>query len=263
MPRKLIIWDETEPAFARIRHRSHRHPQQESDIRSRASLRTADEGRKRQRFLLCGHHHAGFRRRRATLGRSTLLLENSLEIQRIIVWVRETYETDFHPRHAWPAMEGRTNVRPDPNVRRVQHRCSAPSMEGRTIVRPDQRTPQQITVFADPSMEGRTIARPVRTLYDPPDNYPVPSMEGRTIVRPVHRQQVPNDRRLHPSMEGRTIVRPVLVCSATTISYLTAFNGGPDNRPASRDAAAPNRTPSRSLQWRAGQSSGQSANPRG
>ena len=42
-----------------MRHRSHRHHQQESDIRSRASLRAADEGRKRQRSLLCGHHNAG------------------------------------------------------------------------------------------------------------------------------------------------------------------------------------------------------------
>ena len=62
---------------------------------------------------------------------------------------------------------------------------------------------------------------------------------------------------IDPSMEGRTIVRPDLQPFWLLRLRAGSFNGGPDNRPA-RHGLLVCFVPSReSLQWRAGQSSGQ------
>ena len=136
-----------------------------------------------------------------------------------------------------PSMEGRTIVRP-------ARLTSQPSMEGR------QSSGQWPTSGGKPSMEGRTIVRP--------DPKVPPSMEGRTIVRPD--THCSTRVTIIPSMEGRTIVRPD--CALILIAHPTrSFNGGPDNRPARLQR--PRRgswTPS-GLQWRAGQSSGQTEPP--
>ena len=89
-------------------------------------------------------------------------------------------------------------------------------------------------------MEGRTIVRPDRTRRISRVGRRFPSMEGRTIVRPdfvVWLRQHPD---IPPSMEGRTIVRP-------------------DQRRSSRDA----NERQCSLQWRAGQLSGQTCDDAG
>ena len=59
-------------------------------------------------------------------------------------------------------------------------------------------------------------------------------------------------------MEGRTIVRPDTSTSAETPApHRTSFNGGPDNCPARPPPPRSPRPASSSLQWRAGQLSGQ------
>ena len=60
-------------------------------------------------------------------------------------------------------------------------------------------------------------------------------------------------------MEGRTIVRPDLPSYAQPRSYCPPFNGGPDNRPARHRLLQPVGITHGYLQWRAGQSSGQTA----
>ena len=59
-------------------------------------------------------------------------------------------------------------------------------------------------------------------------------------------------------MEGRTIVRPVRGRGGIRRRSRPAFNGGPDNRPASRGENQRAVVVVEDLQWRAGQSSGQS-----
>ena len=60
-------------------------------------------------------------------------------------------------------------------------------------------------------------------------------------------------------MEGRTIVRPDRRHRREQQRRRITFNGGPDNRPARRRADQTAARTRRSLQWRAGQSSGQTA----
>ena len=110
-----------------------------------------------------------------------------------------------------------------------------PSMEGRTIVRPDVADVKLVVVAFHPSMEGRTIVRPDDT------------------VRPVPR------RCSNPSMEGRTIVRPDPSLSRIAHAIRLPFNGGPDNRPARQGLGLAHTLSGRILQWRAGQSSGQTS----
>ena len=65
------------------------------------------------------------------------------------------------------------------------------------------------------------------------DAWLAPSMEGRTIVRPdLSRMQRIHRCLVGPSMEGRTIVRPDQQRSRQRQRRQSAFNGGPDNRPA-------------------------------
>ena len=64
-------------------------------------------------------------------------------------------------------------------------------------------------------------------------------------------------------MEGRTIVRPDPDRNATRPLSLSPFNGGPDNRPARHSPPAGTPASSWTLQWRAGQSSGQTFVPTG
>ena len=133
-----------------------------------------------------------------------------------------------------------------------------------------------------PSMEGRTIVRPVSDAEAVDETSDMPSMEGRTIVRPVLLVFCERDISGWPSMEGRTIVRPVQTLTSTPPIDRLPFNGGPDNRPASLAAlgrrpnqrnafnGGPDNRPAslagvsqwsygaNDLQWRAGQSSGQS-----
>ena len=60
-----------------------------------------------------------------------------------------------------------------------------------------------------------------------------------------------------PSMEGRTIVRPDHPLLRPTKKPRPPFNGGPDNRPARPAARESVDIDPFTLQWRAGQSSGQ------
>ena len=132
------------------------------------------------------------------------------------------------------------------------------------------------------SMEGRTIVRPncsisngssrrARRFNGGPDNCPAKpqrprrrgdddqgaSMEGRTIVRP-NPSPGPLRRRSRPaSMEGRTIVRPNRPRRRRCCGSGARFNGGPDNCPAKRSGRRPPLMTTASLQWRAGQLSGQ------
>ena len=109
----------------------------------------------------------------------------------------------------------------------------------------------------NPSMEGRTIVRPdtVRPRLDLHRQHP--SMEGRTIVRPDRRRTRTRSHPRNPSMEGRTIVRPDRPPATGSRSATASFNGGPDNCPARPCCGDDSRTPSNTLQWRAGQLSGQ------
>ena len=132
-------------------------------------------------------------------------------------------------------MEGRTIVRPDHILRDRHIRPSAPSMEGRTIVRPDGQSRVR-GCERHSSFNGGPDNRPAR---HPPQRPFAPR-----VTEP-------------PSMEGRTIVRPDQTCLADDLPPTATFNGGPDNRPARRDSSATLVGVSGSLQWRAGQSSGQ------
>ena len=106
-------------------------------------------------------------------------------------------------------------------------------------------------------MEGRTIVRPDPAIRKLESQQAPPSMEGRTIVRPDEKCSDASGGESAPSMEGRTIVRPDLPWDSTHRGRDVSFNGGPDNRPARHAAAAVNVPAAKALQWRAGQSSGQ------
>ena len=135
-------------------------------------------------------------------------------------------------------------------------------MEGRTIVRPDRCSPACDEQERPPSMEGRTIVRPDSDRHIHPRLRRAPSMEGRTIVRPDSCKAGGYEIGVIPSMEGRTIVRPDWPGSRLSLSAGTTFNGGPDNRPARRALSASCPVSTMYLQWRAGQSSGQTSDLR-
>ena len=87
-------------------------------------------------------------------------------------------------------------------------------------------------------------------------------MEGRTIVRPDQDAYDDYNRRYSPSMEGRTIVRPDSHYGWIDNQQYASFNGGPDNRPARHQLTFPGAHNPCNLQWRAGQSSGQTCDRR-
>ena len=66
-----------------------------------------------------------------------------------------------------------------------------------------------------------------------------------------------NGSPLPPSMEGRTIVRPDTTQWRQRSLMPSTFNGGPDNRPARQAVSDGAASHVLRLQWRAGQSSGQ------
>ena len=132
-------------------------------------------------------------------------------------------------------MEGRTIVRPDLGVCRVACSLFPPSMEGRTIVRPDHPQPATQTPPHPPSMEGRTIVRPD---------------EGVAVLAPGPLS----------AFNGGPDNRPARPTTSSPIHVLSpAFNGGPDNRPARRSWHHRGCWRGGGLQWRAGQSSGQTS----
>ena len=75
-----------------------------------------------------------------------------------------------------------------------------------------------------------------------------------------HPCRLQQSSRRSPSMEGRTIVRPDLSHRGTPRpNQYHAFNGGPDNCPARQDRRSTRSYHQTTLQWRAGQLSGQTA----
>ena len=80
-----------------------------------------------------------------------------------------------------------------------------------------------------------------------PDNRPARPGQADGSVLVVER----------PSMEGRTIVRPDYRQGLRLIYQTKPFNGGPDNRPARHSGVTLQVRVRHYLQWRAGQSSGQ------
>ena len=106
-------------------------------------------------------------------------------------------------------------------------------------------------------MEGRTIVRPDGWRCHGHHRSCHPSMEGRTIVRPDLPAATGTLDHNAPSMEGRTIVRPDDLEQASGRLQEKTFNGGPDNRPARPAGDACRSSWAFALQWRAGQSSGQ------
>ena len=108
-------------------------------------------------------------------------------------------------------------------------------------------------------MEGRTIVRPVwlKQTRTPRSRRCLQWRAGQSSGQSRDLRRDPQ-RRSMPSMEGRTIVRPVSLAQGAAGNPPRSFNGGPDNRPASPGNRSRCRTAITVLQWRAGQSSGQS-----
>ena len=124
-------------------------------------------------------------------------------------------------------------------------------------------------------------ARPGRTSTDAASIIVLQWRAGQSSGQTNRPRGGPNCGDLLPSMEGRTIVRPDSTFRALLRALLLTFNGGPDNRPARHIRATtqisnnrsfnggPDNRPARPsdglgatgggvhLQWRAGQSSGQ------
>ena len=182
-------------------------------------------------------------------------------------------------------MEGRTIVRPDLSMTVVTPLASdPPSMEGRTIVRPDLKF-RAISRSVSSSFNGGPDNRPARPAQQSGTDIgtldlqwragqssgqtaggrqcrrggQAPSMEGRTIVRPDQGPENVGGVIVMPSMEGRTIVRPDPIRTRPASCVRITFNGGPDNRPARPGAGGLNAHRTLDLQWRAGQSSGQTS----
>ncbi len=231
-------------------------------------MRTADEGRKRQRSLLCGHHHAGFRRRRATLWAINPPIGELFRDPKDHCLGSRSPHGGFPPPPEPPSMEGRTMIRMRHpplqwragGVGGGAHNVAGPSMEGRTIVRPDHQIRTFRThILLPASMEGRTIVRPdpetpvLTRLHGPgfnggPDNCPARHQhapdQGWFTVRlqwragqlsgQTYLDGVSPMPRLRASMEGRTIVRPDRNSPPEVHREPTSFNGGPDNCPARR-----------------------------
>ena len=171
-------------------------------------------------------------------------------------------------------------ARPEIEAVMTDHRF--PSMEGRTIVRPDSHV-SFTTSLVSSTLQWRAGQSSGQTLSSSPVNMTpldlqwragqssgqthnrgdqfrarvVPSMEGRTIVRPDKQRQVTVHYLRSPSMEGRTIVRPDCDRPRPIHACRKSFNGGPDNRPARHGTVIQTRAGHVRLQWRAGQSSGQ------
>ena len=155
-------------------------------------------------------------------------------------------------------MEGRTIVRPDsPGC--LSWRATSSAFNGGPDNRP-ARLPQWTARSLTPAfLQWRAGQSSGQTsmLYVLLSSSHDPSMEGRTIVRPDMTITLEEYKRRHPSMEGRTIVRPDTTGGKRSISSLSTFNGGPDNRPARLVLYADGVWGVGHLQWRAGQSSGQ------
>ena len=182
-----------------------------------------------------------------------------------------------------PSMEGRTIVRPDRTSLRP-HVAAAQSFNGGPDNRPARPHRWIYRVGRPVTLQwraGQSSGQTPWTRITAPHPHP-PSMEGRTIVRPDANQilrdavrficlqwragqssgqtsirSAPSPSGSRPSMEGRTIVRPDLSWSQRRRKRRRTFNGGPDNRPARPASAIPNSLAVVILQWRAGQSSGQ------
>ena len=133
-----------------------------------------------------------------------------------------------------------------------------PSMEGRTIVRPDLRWPARLR-WAKSSFNGGPDNRPARRGDLQPFNHQCCPFNGGPDNRPARPNSLTPEVRSKrlPSMEGRTIVRPDPPVPRRATSVCPTFNGGPDNRPARPQLGLDVGTWLHTLQWRAGQSSGQ------
>ena len=162
--------------------------------------------------------------------------------------------------HRRPSMEGRTIVRPDPALRQSRRRITEPSMEGRTIVRPDvvgvERPPGTHRPFnggpdnrpARPVLYGHTW-KLIGSFNGGPDNRPARPPETSTRAQPIS-----------PTFNGGPDNRPARQGSLPPPTARCAtFNGGPDNRPARPVKVDTSSSPTSNLQWRAGQSSGQTS----
>ena len=155
-------------------------------------------------------------------------------------------------------------------------------MEGRTIVRPDWSTPPRggrrrrplqwragqssgqtfrdsdlMVEKVDPSMEGRTIVRPDLVAFNRWHRASILQWRAGQSSGQTPRRALYGSRRGTPSMEGRTIVRPDHHQYGSTRHATASFNGGPDNRPARPQLPGYQPASQSLLQWRAGQSSGQ------
>ena len=144
-----------------------------------------------------------------------------------------------HPSRRTPPPSS-FNGGPDNCPARLQRHCVglvgerfAASMEGRTIVRPGPNLVSERSATPFASMEGRTIVRPGRRPRNErhtrharfnggPDNCPARHAGHRGAAR----------ARRQASMEGRTIVRPGVVKRGGDVLPRHRFNGGPDNCPA-------------------------------
>ena len=184
-------------------------------------------------------------------------------------------------------MEGRTIVRPDQASSASASTAHPPSMEGRTIVRPDDHPCTGPDVL-DATFNGGPDNRPARPRDSTSTDFSTSplqwragqssgqtrrsngaatgsttSFNGGPDNRPARRvwPQAQRPPVLLPSMEGRTIVRPDQSRSWLTPARTRSFNGGPDNRPARLDGDRDVDLPACVLQWRAGQSSGQTRTP--
>ena len=179
-------------------------------------------------------------------------------------------------------MEGRTIVRPDeaqgntcrhrsaafnggPDNRPARHqrRANTPSGKNPLQWRAGQSSgqtrmvPRRQSLRCTPSMEGRTIVRPDPSgTSEPPTGHT--TFNGGPDNRPARRGEpvcVAGDQ---PAFNGGPDNRPARpYCRLVPSRESNPFNGGPDNRPARHDTGVFAAKPAATLQWRAGQSSGQ------
>ena len=131
-------------------------------------------------------------------------------------------------------------------------------MEGRTIVRPDLRMLRQPSMCRRP-FNGGPDNRPARPVYRCLNRKIRHGLQWRAGQSSGQTRRFVLDLTTSqpPSMEGRTIVRPDWPVRKRKREWRSSFNGGPDNRPARRAEIARNVGRYSRLQWRAGQSSGQ------
>ena len=113
-------------------------------------------------------------------------------------------------------------------------------------------------------MEGRTIVRPDVSGVAPATASNFATLQwraGQSSGQTSSSIQVLGVS-LIPSMEGRTIVRPDVTATPQAPTATYPFNGGPDNRPARHAVNRAALFTVLRLQWRAGQSSGQTPPPK-